>query len=157
MKSSSCGGERRKKLPLLTTEWHRRTREGTKWLNKQNIFSSTLIFPTAEPRQLEKQSEGKVIRQHFHLVLIDLKHDGLQDEGGGGDHVQRLLGLGQPVDEILQRVVEIRGLRQRLLQLDLRDGHRGEAPSAGTFENERKKNEKKTKRSVATTLDKDGR
>lgn len=54
-------------------------------------------------------------------MLINLKHDGLQYEWGGGDHVQRLLRLGQPVDEVLQRVVEIRGLRQRFLEFDLWD------------------------------------
>lgn len=60
-------------------------------------------------------------------MLVDLKHDGLQDEGGGGDHVERLLGLRQPVDEVLQRVVEVGGLRQRLLQLDLPGGKKNQA------------------------------
>ncbi len=49
-----------------------------------------------------------------YLVLINLKHDGLQYEGGRGNHVQRLLCLGQPVDEVLQGVVEIRGQCQGL-------------------------------------------
>lgn len=67
------------------------------------------IFPASRPntrQQLAKQShcrtESHLSAVFRHLVLIDLKHDGLQDEGGGGDHVERLLGLGQPVDEVLQ-------------------------------------------------------
>lgn len=37
---------------------------------------------------------GRVIRPNkCYLMLINLKHDGLQDEGGGGDRVQRLLRL----------------------------------------------------------------
>lgn len=52
-------------------------------------------------------------------MLINLKHDGLQYEGGGGDRVQRLLRLSQPVDEVLQGVVKIRGQLQRFLQFDL--------------------------------------
>lgn len=54
-----------------------------------------------------------------YLMLVDLKHDGFQYERGRGDHVQRLLGLGQPVDEVLQRVVEICGQRQGLFQFYL--------------------------------------
>ena len=40
--------------------------------------------------------------QALYLMLIDLKHDGLQDEGGGGGHSEGLLRLRQPVDEVLQ-------------------------------------------------------
>ncbi|KAF3842187.1 hypothetical protein F7725_024138 [Dissostichus mawsoni] len=50
-----------------------------------------------------------------YLMLINLKHDGVHDEGGGGNHVQCLLCLGEPVDEVLQRVMEIRGQRQGFL------------------------------------------
>lgn len=57
----------------------------------------------------------------YYLMLINLKHDGLQYEGGGGDRVQRLLGLSQPVDEVLQGVVEVCGQLQRFLQFDLLD------------------------------------
>lgn len=46
-------------------------------------------------------------------MLINLKHDGFQYEGGGGNHVKRLLRLSQPVNEVLQRIVEICGKRQR--------------------------------------------
>lgn len=60
-------------------------------------------------------------RNEYYLMLINLKHDGLQYEGGGGDRVQRLLRLSQPVDEVLQGVVKIRGQLQRFLQFDLLD------------------------------------
>lgn len=56
-------------------------------------------------------------------MLVDLKHDGLQHERGGRNHVQSLLGLSQPVDEVLERVVEIRGQHERLLQLHLQTKH----------------------------------
>lgn len=54
-------------------------------------------------------------------MLINLKHDGLQYEGGGGDRVQCLLRLSQPVDEVLQGVMEVCGQLQRFLQFDLLD------------------------------------
>lgn len=54
-------------------------------------------------------------------MLINLKHDGLQYEGGGGHRVQCLLRLSQPVDEVLQGVMEVCGQLQRFLQFDLLD------------------------------------
>ena len=53
-------------------------------------------------------------------MLINLKHDGLQDEGGGRNRVECLLRLGQPVDEVLQRVVELGGQSQGLFQFNLK-------------------------------------
>lgn len=53
------------------------------------------------------------------LMLIYLEHDGLQDEGGRWAHSEGLFGLGQPVNEILQWVMEVCGHRQGLLQFHL--------------------------------------
>ncbi len=45
-------------------------------------------------------------------MLIYLEHDGLQNEGGRWAHSEGLFGLGQPVNEILQWVMEVCGHRQ---------------------------------------------
>lgn len=57
-----------------------------------------------------------------YLVLIDLGQHSGQDEAGRGCNVQALLSQGQPVDEILEGVLEIRGQGQCLLQLCLWQG-----------------------------------
>lgn len=44
-----------------------------------------------------------------YLVLVDLGQHGGEDEAGRGRDVQALLGQRQPVDEILEGVLEIRG------------------------------------------------
>lgn len=58
-----------------------------------------------------------------HLVLIDLRQYCIEDEAGRGHDVQALLGQRQPVDEVLEGVLEVRGQGESLLQLCL---HRGE-------------------------------
>jgi hypothetical protein len=54
-----------------------------------------------------------------YLVLINLKQDGVQDKTWPRSHVQSLLSLGKPVDEVLEGVVEVHGQVQGLLQLCL--------------------------------------
>ena len=55
-----------------------------------------------------------------YLVLIYLEHDVFQDEGGRRGHSESLFSLGQPVDEVLERVMELCGQSQGLLQFHLK-------------------------------------
>lgn len=60
-------------------------------------------------------------------MLVDLGQHGAEDEAGRGHDVQALLSQRQPVDEVLQRVLEVRGQGKSLLQLRLQQrGGRGE-------------------------------
>lgn len=52
-------------------------------------------------------------------MLVDLGQHRGEDEAGGWCNVQALLSQGQPVDEILEGVLEVRGQGQCLLQLRL--------------------------------------
>lgn len=65
--------------------------------------------------------------QHWYLVLVDLGQHGVEDKAGWGCDVQALLGQREPVDEVLEGVLEVRGQGQRLLQLCLpqRGGRKG--------------------------------
>lgn len=65
-------------------------------------------------------SVASVTEGKLYLMLINLKHDGLQNERSRRNDVDGLLCLGQPVDEVLQRVVEVRGQLQGFLQFHLK-------------------------------------
>ena len=54
------------------------------------------------------------IRAAAYLVFIDLKQDSVQDQAGPGSHVEGLLRLGEPVDEVLEGVVELHGQGESL-------------------------------------------
>lgn len=62
-----------------------------------------------------------------YLVLVDLGQHRVEDEAGRGRNVQALLSQREPVDEVLEGVLEVRGQGQRLLQLRLpqRGGRKG--------------------------------
>lgn len=66
--------------------------------------------------------------RHPYLVLVNLGQHGVEDKAGRGRDVQALLGQREPVDEVLERVLEVRGQGQRFLQLRLpqRGGRKGE-------------------------------
>lgn len=55
----------------------------------------------------------------MYLVLIDLKQDCVQDETWPRSHVQGLFGLGKPVDEVLEGVVEVHCQVEGLFQFSL--------------------------------------
>lgn len=59
------------------------------------------------------------VRTSAYLVFIDLKQDGVQDQAGPGGHVEGLLRLGEPVDEVLEGVVELHGHSESLFQFNL--------------------------------------
>lgn len=46
-----------------------------------------------------------------YLMFINLEQDSFQDEGGWRDHVEGLLCLSQPINEVLQRIMKICGHR----------------------------------------------
>lgn len=48
---------------------------------------------------------------HTYFMFINLEQDGFKDEGGWRDNVEGLLCLSQPVNEVLQRIMEICGHR----------------------------------------------
>ncbi|KAE8750219.1 hypothetical protein FOCC_FOCC003027 [Frankliniella occidentalis] len=82
-----------------------------------------LLTEVLEVRALLVQVEhGLAVHSHVlleGLVLLDLLQDGLHDARHGLQVAQDLLCVRQPVHESLQRVVELGGLLERDLQLDL--------------------------------------
>ena len=53
------------------------------------------------------------------LVLLDLNEDCVHDAGGRFEAAQSLFSVGQPIDKVLECVVELSGLFQGDFQFDL--------------------------------------
>lgn len=82
--------------------------------------SSPWVHEGDEVPPLLPPSQGAVgCSQCRYLVLVDLGQHGVEDKAGRGRDVQALLGQHEPVDEVLQGVLEVCGQGQCFFQLRL--------------------------------------